>query len=732
MKKYILILLLLVSSAFASNIKVKNIILLHTYDYQYPWTKSLFEGMNILQKESPIPIKFYTEQIDFKKIKLKNKKEWEAYFSNKYRAIPIDGVVVVFGNAIKFINEYGNTIFKNIPKVVYGDTDIEEKKDTIFLRVENSLAVRKTVQVALLQNKNVKNIYILGNEGEITEHLTTLTKQYVKEYSSLIPKTISNLTTDEVKDTLSKLPKDSIVFYTLFFTDKNGIKLSPKIYLEKFSKISSAPIYSYYSVLLKTGTIGGYVIDSNLLMQNMVKALIGEKKHIKNKTYSIQAIFDYDALVKFNINTEEIPDDALIINNPINYFKIYKVDILIITLCILFILFIITLFINSKRKKKLIKELKIKNKLLNMKEEFNSFFQLSINLQIIANINNGKIVQINNASKSILGYEAKELIDTTFLNLVHPDDLEATINEMNKLKKGEVVYLFENRLTHKNGSCINLAWSATTNPKNKLIYATAQNVTQSKVLELEKKEKEKIFYQQSKLAAMGEMIGNIAHQWRQPLSTITTASTGAKLQKEMDCLSDSQLNSTLDVINNSAQYLSQTIDDFRGFFNPNNNKINKFNIIDTFNKTLNLIDAQFTAKNIEIIKNFENFELLTIENELIQVLINILNNARDILITKEKLRRLVFINTYHKENVLYIEIIDNAGGINNDIIERVFEPYFTTKHQSQGTGIGLYMSEEIIRNHLNGTILVENTSYKYNNIDYIGAKFTIKINTKNV
>ncbi len=137
------------------------------------------------------------------------------------------------------------------------------------------------------------------------------------------------------------------------------------------------------------------------------------------------------------------------------------------------------------------------------------------------------------------------------------------------------------------------------------------------------------------MAAMGEMLGNIAHQWRQPLSVISTASTGTKLQKEMNCLSDTQLNSALTTINESAQYLSHTIEDFRGFFNPTNNKFSKFNIRAIFSKVLNILTAQFTAKEIKIIQDIEDFELFSIENELMQVLINILNNARDALVKLE-------------------------------------------------------------------------------------------------
>ena len=110
-----------------------------------------------------------------------------------------------------------------------------------------------------------------------------------------------------------------------------------------------------------------------------------------------------------------------------------------------------------------------------------------------------------------------------------------------------------------------------------------------------------------------------------------------------------------------------------------------------------------------------------------EVLVNILNNASDVLIDKEIQRKLIFIDIYKKDDDLFIEIKDNAGGVPENIIDRIFEPYFTTKHQSQGTGIGLYMSEEIVRTHLNGILSVENDTYEYDGIKYVGANFIIKI-----
>ena len=226
---------------------------------------------------------------------------------------------------------------------------------------------------------------------------------------------------------------------------------------------------------------------------------------------------------------------------------------------------------------------------------------------------------------------------------------------------------------------------------------------------------------------MGEMLGNIAHQWRQPLSAISTAATGIKLQKEMNCLSDEDFNYAMNIINNSAQNLSSTIDDFKGFFDPNNDKKKYFLLSGMIDKVFNIIGQQFITQDIEIIKNIEDITILSLENELIQVLLNILNNAKDALLKLKDKKRLLFINAYTKDNFVIIEIKDNAEGIKEEIIGRIFEPYFTTKHQSQGTGMGLYMSQNIVKNYLNGTLDVYNEDYKYKGLAYTGAKFIIII-----
>ena len=228
------------------------------------------------------------------------------------------------------------------------------------------------------------------------------------------------------------------------------------------------------------------------------------------------------------------------------------------------------------------------------------------------------------------------------------------------------------------------------------------------------------------MASMGEMLENIAHQWRQPLSTISVCASGMELKKEMDMLSDEDFYRSLNHIKQSTSYLSNTIDDFRNFFSSDK-VLNKIELSNLINRTFDLVAPTFSKHQINVVKELDNIEFYSLENELIQVIMNILVNAKDAL--KEKLSeddtRLIFTEIKKTDSEIVIIIRDNATGIRDDVIDKIFEPYFTTKHKSNGTGIGLYMSKILTEKHLKGDIQVRNVNFEYENKTYKGAEFTI-------
>lgn len=243
------------------------------------------------------------------------------------------------------------------------------------------------------------------------------------------------------------------------------------------------------------------------------------------------------------------------------------------------------------------------------------------------------------------------------------------------------------------------------------------------------KEKNRVLEEQSKMVALGEMIGNIAHQWRQPLSAISVAASGMKIKKELNLLEDEDVINLSDNIVKNTQYLSRVIDDFRNYIKGEKELV-KFNINESLVQALSIFDSSVHNHNLTIIKRFdENIIVYNYINELVQALVNILNNSKDALKEKQQNEdnRIIIITTFIKNNKACISIKDSAGGIENKIINKVFEPYFTTKDKTQGTGLGLYMTYQIITNSMNGKIHVENCEFTYNENLYHGANFIIEL-----
>ncbi len=239
------------------------------------------------------------------------------------------------------------------------------------------------------------------------------------------------------------------------------------------------------------------------------------------------------------------------------------------------------------------------------------------------------------------------------------------------------------------------------------------------------RDKDKVLFEQTKMAALGEMIGNIAHQWRQPLSVISTGVTGMMMQKEFGTLDDEKFQSTCKMINENAQYLSKTIDDFRNFIQGNSKK-ELFNLKASVGSFLTLVNANIKKFNIKVMVEIsDDIEINGFQNELNQCLINLFNNSKDALIITEP--KLIFISAYREENNLVIVFKDNGGGIDENILDKVFEPYFTTKHQSRGTGLGLNMTYRLIVEGMNGSINVSNETFKYEDVEYTGARFELTL-----
>lgn len=242
----------------------------------------------------------------------------------------------------------------------------------------------------------------------------------------------------------------------------------------------------------------------------------------------------------------------------------------------------------------------------------------------------------------------------------------------------------------------------------------------------EKQAQEETLKQQSKMATMGEMISSIAHQWKQPLTATASIVNTIKMTEQCNETPNQVYLDYMEKIDKQIEFMNETIRDFSNFFKPH--KVSEsFNVSSLMQSVEKLLSAQYAEAKIDLITEFEDEEIMlkSFKNELIQVLINILNNAKDAVNEKLEAKLLaegsgwVKMKMFKKESHIIITIEDNAGGIPPKILPNIFTPYFTTKSADKGTGIGLYMSQNIVEQSLQGNLSAQNGEN--------GAIFTITL-----
>ena len=412
---------------------------------------------------------------------------------------------------------------------------------------------------------------------------------------------------------------------------------------------------------------------------------------------------------------------------------------------------IIVLFIywNLKLKDEIRNKEIIQKKLKQSEEKFRTLFDIAPIL-LDAFDDDRKVILWNKECEKVFGWSLEEIQkEKNPISLLYPDPLvqKEIFEAFND--SSENIYKEWHPLT-KDGKQIITRWANIKLPNNELIHIgyditqqrKNEKIVEEKTLELKiakqqleelnsslenrieseinKNTKQQIILMhQSKLAQMGEMIENIVHQWRQPLAQINSLVLLIDMELNKNKFTNSILENKLGEIEVLTAYMSKTIDDFKNFFSPNKQK-NIFEIENAIQKALDIVRGVVHLYHIKTTINIgKDLKCYSYLEELQQVILTILNNAIEALILKKIPSGEISIDVYKQDNNIVINIQDNALGINIKHLDKIFEPYFTTKRKAQGTGLGLYMAKMIIENGLLGTLNVEN---KLN-----GACFTIKI-----
>ena len=362
----------------------------------------------------------------------------------------------------------------------------------------------------------------------------------------------------------------------------------------------------------------------------------------------------------------------------------------------------------------------------------------------IAIIKNNQIIECNDALSNMFAYDDKNDFFKTPIFKLSPlkqtNNKSSTKQMLKMLKKAkENLLIFEWLHVDKYGSkfWVEITLNSIKINNDEIIHGVWRNIDKRKTAENEvrvlndtliskvdtevakNREKDKQLMQQSRLVQMGEMTSMIAHQWRQPLSAISSTSASLELKTKLGKVNDEIILKHTKKISEFSQHLSLTIDDFRNFFKTDKEK-KEVSLSDIIDSVLSIVEVSITNQNIELVKDLNNEQKIsTYPNEIKQVLLNLIKNAEDILLEKSVQNPYIKISTSINGNKNILEVSDNGGGIPDDIIENIFNPYFSTKLEKNGTGLGLYMSKTIIEEHCNGKLSASN--------DVNGAVFKVEL-----
>ncbi len=569
--------ILLTISIYAKD-KPLKILVFQSYHQTLPWAQQVLSGLDKFKKNYNGNIEFYLETIDYIRLKKQMKPDdWVKYLNHKYQGLEFDGILIETIFASELYKDISSSFHPNIPKIYFADINIKEKNNSKVIFEQKSEIVTKTINLAIRHNPNLKNVYVIKSDKAAKVLENELLKELKKRTLNTIY--IKDFTIESLKVKLSKLPKDSVVFYGVTFYDKTKRTFTAKDFLRQISQSSSVPIYSFYNTFLGTGTIGGYMTDGETAIQEILKSLLNYIHHDKfiNKIETFNLFIDFNILKKYGINEKRNPKNAIIVNKPIPIWENYPKETLfaLSTIILLSILLILTFI------------LKIRNERISKME------------------------------------------DSMFI--------------------------------------------------------------------------------QSKQAAMGEMISVIAHQWRQPLNNISIMVQTILLKYQRKTIDETIMKTFKTDIFKQIKYMSNTVDDFKDFYKPNKQKI-KFDIKQELIRTIELIENTYIQDGIKIEKNLlNNFNIEAYPNEISHCFLILLQNAKDALKESDNAKKVIQISIQTNKNECIISFKNNGKKIPINIKDKIFKPYFSTKKEKNGTGIGLYMAKTIIEKHFNGSIKVTNT-----------------------
>lgn len=700
---FLSIISVLVTSVYA---KSKHILVLQSYNKGLVWTDNISKGIEDTLLLQNSHYELTTEYMDTKKI---NSAE---YMDSLYRLFimkmekqSFDAIIAADNEASEFVLKYKDELFKNIPLIFCGidkrdpGLDINEvlKKGISLILESKEIKINMDFITKVLPN--LKELYIINDYTGASVLVNHTYKKEAKRLEERGIKTVINFdgNLEKIAEDIKNLPSNSAVLFGSLFRDKEGNYI-PYYELNEVLTSSKVPLFAMSDSHFGRGVIGGYLLRGYELGEAAAKEtvkILEDKTSASKKPIIVpsQWAFDYKIVKKYNIDMDKIPEDSIMINLPKSFFernkKLVEYSFILFPFVLVSLIFAV---INNYQKFKLSQKLKVQSEL---QEVLLNNIQSSIfwidNHNRVKGCNTSFCTMLNMTQEQIIGKEICQI----FLKLCNLP-FNKTIKDLKEIEfsyEGKIYRLTSQTFFDNKG-------------ENGGIVSIITDITEKKQLEVNTQ----FIVQQSKLAEVGEMLSAIVHQWKNPLVELSAVAHKIIYYDKKGKLTSKDIKEFYDNIMTQTIYMSETIDGFRDFIRPSN-KPKVFNIDTGLKEVLMLLSHSLKYSHIELdyINNSKEFCFAYgYPNEFKQVVVSIINNARDAIVEAKALDSSlvgkIVLTLYKKENTIELFIEDNGIGIKEEIANQIFNPFFTTK--TSGDGFGLYMAKLIIENKMHGKIKV--------------------------
>ncbi|WP_321469400.1 ABC transporter substrate binding protein [Halarcobacter sp.] len=713
MKKLLLIIFIFINFLYAQS---KEVLFLNSYHKGYKWSDDIINEVEKKFKD--------LEDVELTVLYMDTKRVGSSSYIDKLYALykeqlanrKFDLIIASDNNAFDFAVKYYKELFKDTPLLFCGINNFKKNelpKDKNLLDnisgVVEQVDLEKNFKLILNLQPNIKNLIIINDQSKtglaMKKDLAPIMEKYSKKVNI---EYIDNMDIEHLKTKITNLNvNDTAILLVLLFKDSTGKFFTYKQSVMQIRKASKVPIYGLWDFYLDYGVVGGLMtsaVAQGEAVSNMALRILNGTK-IKNipilEKSPNRYLFDYDETNRFDLDIKGVVKNYEIINEPHSFIKKYT-KLVVITITIIGVLLIMVFSMRANIQRRKVVEKALQNRI-----KFDKVLVDTLPNPIYYKNKEGKFLGCNKAFSELVNMSKNEVIGKTAKDFFPPEIAfkNARIDEeiMATLGTNTSEMTLHTPSNHMKHIIINKAVYLNNDGSIGGIVCVMDDIT-------DRIQQKQFIIQQAKLAEMGDMVAAIAHQWNEPLVELSAQVQDIQTSFLLNELKDTQVEEFVNDSMIQLKYMSKTLTDFRNFLKPSTTKT-LFSIRESFQEIFEILGKQIYYSNIKLKLNYdhEESELLIYgyENEFKQVLLNLINNAKNKIIEKNSEKKYnLIINISSCENFTTIEIMDDGGNIDEKIIDKIFEPYFTTK--SDGTGFGLYMAKVIIEDKMGGLITAQN------------------------